>query len=92
VSGEWRIVSWELMFGFCNLLKPKNKAMKKLFAILIIASFLTACNNSSEKTTITTNDSLSTESPLNDAVNTADSANKIIHDSTGKMMDTIIKK
>jgi nitrous oxide reductase accessory protein NosL len=65
--------------------------MKKLLAIVAIASFLAACNNSSEETTTGSKDSVSADSPLMDAVNTADSANKIIHDSTGKMTDTLIK-
>ena len=67
--------------------------MKKIFAILAIVFVIVACNNSSKETTTTTADSLSaSESPLMDAVNTADSASKIMHDSTGMMMDTLIKK
>ena len=67
--------------------------MKKIFVILMIASVLTACNNSSEETTTTATDSAqAAESPLMDAVNTADSASKIIQDSTGKIMDTLQKK
>ena len=62
--------------------------MKKLLAILMLAVLFTACNSTEEKTT--TADSTSTESPLMDAVNTRDSATKIIQDSLG--MDTIIKK
>jgi uncharacterized protein YcfL len=65
--------------------------MKKLLAIVAIASFLAACNNSSEKTTTDTKDSVSAESPLMDAVNTADSVNKKIEDSTGKIQDSIMK-
>lgn len=64
--------------------------MKKLFAILTIASFLTACNNKTESTT-TTSDSISTESPLNDAVNTADSASHMMHDSTIHIPDSMPK-
>ena len=66
--------------------------MKKLLAIVIIASFLAACNNSSEETTTTSKDSVSADSPLMDAVNTADSVNKKIQDSTVKMMDSLMKK
>lgn len=66
--------------------------MKKLFAIVAIVSFFAACNNSSEKTTTETKDSVSAESPLTDAVITADSVNKKIEDSTGKMIDTMMKK
>ena len=77
---------------FCNLLKLKNKAMKKLFAIVIITSFLAACNSKTEESTTTSKDTISAESPLMDAVNTADSVNMKIHDSTGKMMDTMKKK
>jgi uncharacterized protein YcfL len=64
--------------------------MKKLFAILMIGVVFTACNSKEEKTTTT--DSTSTESPLMDAVNTRDSASKIIQDSIHPIMDTIIKK
>ena len=66
--------------------------MKKLLVIVAIASFLTACNNSSEKTTTETKDSVSAESPLTDAVITADSVNKKIEDSTHMLMDTMLKK
>lgn len=66
--------------------------MKKIFAIVTIASFLAACNNSSEEKNEVIKDSANTESPLMDAVNTADSANKMIQDSTGKLKDSIIKK
>ena len=66
--------------------------MKKVFAILAICSFIASCNNSSEEKTTTATDSTITESPLMDAVSTADSANKIIHDSTHQMMDTSHKK
>ena len=66
--------------------------MKKLFLLLTMASFLAACNNSSEETTTISKDSVSADSPLMDAVNTADSVNKKIHDSTGKMIDTLLNK
>jgi ABC-type uncharacterized transport system auxiliary subunit len=67
--------------------------MKKLFAMVTIISFLAACNNGSEEKAATTTDTLkNAESPLMDAVNTADSASKKIQDSTGKMMDTMMKK
>jgi hypothetical protein len=66
--------------------------MKKLLAIVTIISFLAACNNSGEKTTTDTKDSANAENPLTDAVNTADSVNKKIEDSTGKMTDTLMKK
>ena len=60
--------------------------MKKLFAILAIASVLTACNNSDDKKEAAA-DSTKTESPLMDAVNTADSAGKVMMaDSTHNMM------
>lgn len=65
--------------------------MKKIFAILTIAFVITACNNS--ETTTTTMDSVtSAESPLMDAVSTADSVGKMMHDSTHQMMDTMHKK
>ena len=66
--------------------------MKKLFAIVIITSFLAACNNKTEETSTTSKDTISAESPLMDAVNIADSVNLKMQDSTGKMMDTSIKK
>ena len=66
--------------------------MKKLFLLLTMASFLAACSNSSEETTTISKDSVSADSPLMDAVNTADSVNKKIHDSTGKMIDTLLNK
>ena len=77
---------------FCNLLKLKNKAMKKLFAIVIITSFLAACNSKTEESTTTSKDTISAESPLMDAVKIADSVNMKMQDSTGKMMDTMMKK
>ncbi len=62
--------------------------MKKLFALLTIATALTACNNDSDVKTEAVKDSVTeAESPLMDAINTADSANKVIEavkDSTGK--------
>ena len=66
--------------------------MKKLFAIVIITSFLTACNSKTEESTTTSKDSILEDSPLTDAVNTADSVNMKMHDSTGKMVDTMMKK
>jgi PBP1b-binding outer membrane lipoprotein LpoB len=70
----------------------KDKAMKKLLAIVAIASFLAGCNNSSEETTTGSKDSVSADSPLTDAVNTADSVNKKIEDSTHMMHDSMMKK
>ncbi|MGB4844285.1 MAG: hypothetical protein WBP16_07460 [Ferruginibacter sp.] len=52
--------------------------MKKLFAIVSLGFVMTACNNNSEKAADVSADSLNTESPLMDAVNTADSAGKVI--------------
>jgi uncharacterized protein YcfL len=67
--------------------------MKKIFVILTIAFVFIACNSSSEETTTTTTDSVqAAESPLMDAVSTAGSASKIIQDSTGRIMDTLLKK
>jgi len=66
--------------------------MKKLFAIISLSFCLAACNNGSTEKTATTDSVTAAESPLMDAVNTADSAKKIIQDSTGKLVDTIIKK
>lgn len=65
--------------------------MKKLFAIVTIVSFFAACNNSSEKTTTDTKDSVSVESPLTDAVITADSVTRRIKDSTVNLIDTLRK-
>ena len=47
--------------------------MKKIFAILTIAFVTTACNNSETTKTTTTDSVSSAESPLMDAVSTADS-------------------
>ena len=66
--------------------------MKKIFAIVIITSFLAACNSKTEESSSTSKDTISAESPLMDAVNTADSVNMKMHDSTGKMVDTMMKK
>ena len=66
--------------------------MKKLFVIVIITSVLAACNSKTEESTTTSKDTISAESPLMDAVNTADSVNIKIQDSTGKIMDTMMKK
>ena len=66
--------------------------MKKLFAIVIITSVLAACNNKTEETSTISKDTISAESPLMDAVNIADSVNMKMQDSTGKMMDTSMKK
>jgi len=66
--------------------------MKKIFAILTIAALMTACNSGSEETKTTTTDSaVIQESPLMDAVNTADSVSKIIKDSSVKITDTTRK-
>lgn len=59
--------------------------MKKFFAILAIASVMTACNNSDDKKEAAA-DSTIAESPLMDAVNTADSAGKVMADSVNNMM------
>ena len=64
--------------------------MKKTLAILTIAAALAACNNGSEKTAETAIDTVKTESPLMDAVNTADSVGKAMEagkDSTVKIME-----
>lgn len=66
--------------------------MKKLFAIVAITSFVAACNNSSEQKAVTTDTTKNAESPLTDAVNTADSATKKIQDSTHMMADSLMKK
>jgi PBP1b-binding outer membrane lipoprotein LpoB len=66
--------------------------MKKLFAILAVAAVMTACNNAAEEKAAVV-DTPKTESPLMDAVKTADSVNKMI-DSTHNhpMMDSSNKK
>ena len=66
--------------------------MKKLLAIVAIASFLAACNNGNEETTTNSKDSVSADSPLTDAVNTADSVTKKIEDSTHMIKDSTMKK
>ncbi|MBK8610407.1 MAG: hypothetical protein IPL84_10835 [Chitinophagaceae bacterium] len=54
--------------------------MKKLVACAIMVSVLSSCNNGSDETGNTAADStgVTTESPLMDAVITADSAGKVI--------------
>lgn len=52
--------------------------MKKLVAIFAIAVVLTACNNNIKETVESKLDSAITESPLMDAVNTADSVGKVM--------------
>lgn len=66
--------------------------MKKIFALLMIVAIASACNSKSETTTTATDSATAAESPLMDAVNTADSASKMISDSTAMMMDTLQKK
>ena len=68
--------------------------MKKIFALVIIVTTITACNNNNDTTTTsTTMDSVrAAESPLMDAVSTADSVGKMMQDSTHQMMDTMHKK
>ena len=64
--------------------------MKKLFAILAIAGFMTACNNGSDSDKATTNDT-SKMAPVTDATKTMDSASKMM-DTAAKKMDTAAKK
>jgi len=66
--------------------------MKKVFAIVSIAAVMAACNNSGAEKEAVTDSVTAAESPLMDAVNTADSAKKILQDSTGKVVDTLMKK
>ena len=66
--------------------------MKKLFAILSLGFVMTACNNNSEKAADVSVDSLKSESPLMDAVNTADSAVKVMEaakDTAFKMIEGV---
>ena len=62
--------------------------MKKIFAILIATVLLAACNNAVEKKEDVKSDSINAESPLMDAVNTADSVGKALQDSSKKMKDS----
>lgn len=61
-----------------------------------MVTLLAACNNHQHQEKTGISDSVkATESPLMDAVNTADSASKIIntaHDSAGQQRDTVMKK
>ena len=66
--------------------------MKKIFAILTIAFVMTACNNSETTKTTTTDSVSSAESPLMDAVSTADSVGKMMQDSNYMMKDSSHKK
>ncbi len=63
--------------------------MKKLFAILAIAGTLAACNNGGDDKTVSVD---SPKTTVTDAVNTADTANKMIDaakDSADKMMNKV---
>lgn len=68
--------------------------MKKLFAMVALVTFFTACNNSSEekKAEEVIKDSANSESPLMDAVITQDSVTKKIEDSTHNLVDTMMMK
>jgi ABC-type molybdate transport system substrate-binding protein len=77
-----------------SIKNEKIKAMKKLLVIVTVISVLAACNNKTEESSSagSKKDTVAADSPLVDAVNTADSAAQKMHDSTGKMVDTMIKK
>lgn len=65
--------------------------MKKLFAILAVASVMTACNGSAEEKAATT-DTTKTENPVTDAVKVADSAGKVmttVADSANKVINKV---
>lgn len=65
--------------------------MKKLFAILAIASVMTACNSGTEEKAASA-DSVKTENPVTEAVNVADSANKVmtnVADSANKVINKV---
>jgi PBP1b-binding outer membrane lipoprotein LpoB len=71
------------------IIKTKKKQMKKLFAILAVASVMTACNNGGDQKAATT-DSPKTETPVTDAAKTADSAKSMMNsvaDSAKSMMN-----
>jgi hypothetical protein len=67
--------------------------MKKLFAILAVASVMTACNSAGEEKAATV-DSPKVESPLTDAVKTDSAANQMMNtaDSAGKKIADTLKK
>lgn len=68
--------------------------MKKLFAIISMVTLMTACNNGAEEKAEAVVDSSKTESPLMDAVNTADSAGKFIEaakDTALKVIEEVKK-
>lgn len=59
---------------------------------MAMAAVIAACNNGTEEAAGTLTDSLKTESPLMDAVNTADSAGKVIEaakDSALKLIEEV---
>ncbi len=66
--------------------------MKKIFAIVSIAAVIAACNNGTTEKTVAVDSATAAESPLMDAVSTADSVGKMIVDSNHMMMDTSHKK
>ena len=74
------------------IIKPKKNTMKKLLAILAVAGTLTACNGSGDDKAASTDSSKMT--PVVDATKTADTAKKMMADTSSKMnnmMDTAKK-
>lgn len=73
--------------------KLKRNTMKKLFAILAVASIMTACTNGgSDKPADGAAVTDTTKSPVMDAAKTADTASKMMEaakDTANKMMNAV---
>ena len=79
-----------------NIKKPKKLQMKKVFAILALATAMTACNNETETTEVPAGDSTKTETPAAPAVvDSAANAMKAVVDSgaakAGEVIDSAKK-
>ena len=75
-----------------SLKNQKKHQMKKVFAILALATVMTACNNESEKTdTPATGDTVKTETPAAPAVvDTAANAMKAIADTAAAKVNQVV--
>lgn len=76
-----------------SILKTKKNTMKKLFAILAVASIMTACTNGdTDKPADASSATDTTKNPAADAAKIADTANKMMEaakDTGSKMMNAV---
>ena len=66
--------------------------MKKVFAILALATAMTACNNETEKTEAPAGDTTKTETPATAVPDTASSMMKTVDSMANKVVDTLKKE